>query len=133
LENPNMFIIDDVELVVAPEPSFLFCQWVFAAPKNSPVLKSVIDLMVYRILHPQDRISPEEYGRNYVYYFTGPMVFTDGIQARLNYATKDREPYKKPMRYSNSSILHIFEKNNFHKNKVKHLYYGSHKGGWKTT
>ena len=43
--------LDDglLDLIVVPENDTHFCQWVFAAPANSPILKSIIDLSVERI------------------------------------------------------------------------------------
>lgn len=132
-QSPDVLIRDDVDLVVVPEPSFLFCQWVFAAPPRSPVLKSVIDLMVYRVLYPQNAISEKEYGRNWVYYFTGPMLFTDAIQSHVRHTQGiDYAPPTKG--YEGSSRVHVIRnKRHFHENVVKHLYTGSLKDGWKST
>lgn len=125
LRDPSEYLLRvNTNLVVVPEPAFLFCQWVFAAPPKSPVLKTVINLMVYRVLYPQTTISEKDYGRNWVYYFTGPMLFTDGIQAYLN-------DYRKPENYVNPEVHVISEKNYFHKHVVRHLYMGYK--GWKET
>lgn len=74
LVNPNFLIINNKNLIVVPENNTHFCQWVFAAPPNSPILKSVIDLSVERI----ENIK-EFKGEHIVHYLTGPGVFTDGI------------------------------------------------------
>ena len=76
LVNPEMFIKDKL-LVVTPENNTHFCQYFFAAPPKSPVLKSIIDLMVERIKN-MEVIK----GEHVVHYLTGPSVFTDGI---INY------------------------------------------------
>ena len=133
-QNPDVLRRDHVDLVVVPEPSFLFCQWVFAAPPRSPVLKSVIDLMVYRVLYPQNDISEKEYGRNWVYYFTGPMLFTDAIQAHLKYTEDiDYAPPTNGYHHRYASRVHVItNKHHFHKHVVKHLYTGSSNEGWKT-
>lgn len=133
-EHPDVLRRDDVDLVAVPEPSFLFCQWIFAAPPRSPVLKAVIDLMVYRVLNPQNDISEKEYGRNWVYYFTGPMLFTDAIQTHLKYS--EGVEYAPPTTGYNargSRVYVIPDKQRFHRDVVKHLYTGSGKEGWKTT
>lgn len=91
----------DKYLVVVPENDTHFCQWVFAAPPNSPVLKSIIDLSVERI-----RNCREIRGEHIIHYLTGPAVFTDGIFKYLNipmrlynkkdynYLTSDNKPIK---------------------------------------
>ena len=48
--NPYIFINDSL-LTIVPENETHLCQWVFSAPKNSPILKSIIDLSVERILN----------------------------------------------------------------------------------
>lgn len=76
LKNP-CFLINNKYLTVVPENNTHFCQWVFSGSANSPVLKSVINLLVERI-----RSTKEIKGEHIVHYLTGPGVFTDGI---LNY------------------------------------------------
>jgi len=73
--NPSFLTnYDNKYLIVVPENNTHFCQWVFAAPANSPVLKSIIDLSVERI-----RNCKEIRGEHIIHYLTGPGVFTDGI------------------------------------------------------
>ncbi len=92
---------DNKYLIVVPENDTHFCQWVFAAPANSPVLKSIIDLSVERI-----RNCIKIRGEHIIHYLTGPAVFTDGIFKYLNipirlynkknysYLTSDKKPIK---------------------------------------
>lgn len=100
------------------------CQWVFAAPANCPVIKSIIDLSVKRI-----RKTYIIKGEHIVHYLTGPGVFTDGINKWL---TKNSLPiFKNSTDYTfyPKNILYIHDAS-FHKNKVKHLYSGGWENGW---
>jgi mannosyltransferase OCH1-like enzyme len=114
-------------LTMVPEPGDNFlCQWVFAAPKSSPILKSIIDLSVERILQ-----IPEIKGEHIIHYLTGPAVFTDGIEKYLKeknlpiYENKDQY-YKYP-----NPCLKVFHPLIFHQKRVIHLYTGSDNDGWK--
>jgi len=123
--NPNIFI-NDSYITVAPEPEHnYFCQWTFAAPANSPILKSVIDLSVERILNTDIK------GEHIIHYLTGPACFTDGI---LNYLKENDLPtfsdVSQYYRYP-SYKLAVFNRNNFHNKFIKHLYAGSDSDGWK--
>ena len=84
LQNPS-FLTNycNKDIVIVPENNTHFCQWVFSAPANSPVLKSVIDLSVKRI-----RETKEFKGEHIIHYLTGPAVFTDGILNYLNLPLK---------------------------------------------
>jgi mannosyltransferase OCH1-like enzyme len=77
INNPKLFINDSL-LTVAPENNVHLCNWAFSAPKQSPILKSVIDLSVERIL-----TIPEIRGEHVIHYLTGPGVFTEGIELYL--------------------------------------------------
>ena len=121
--NPNLFINDSL-LTIIPENETHICQWVFSAPKNSPILKTIIDLSVERIL-----ITPIK-GEHIIHYLTGPTVFTDGIEMYLknnNYPIcKNKNDYTNyPV-----SILKVFEPTNFHTNCVQHLFTGQDEDGW---
>jgi mannosyltransferase OCH1-like enzyme len=123
--NPNIFI-NNSYLCVAPEPGHnLFCQWAFAAPPGSPILRSIIELSVDRIL-----TTPIK-GEHIIHFLTGPSCFTDGI---IKYLKENKLPtfddinqyHKYP-----SNILAVFNRENFHNKFVQHLYAGSDKDGWK--
>jgi mannosyltransferase OCH1-like enzyme len=123
--NPTIFI-NNSYLTVAPEPGHnFFCQWTFSAPKDSPILKTIIDLSVERILqlNKGDEIN--------VHYLTGPAVFTDGI---IKYLTENNLPIFHDIaqyhRYP-SNQLAVFKKEYFHEIFIKHLYAGSDNDGWK--
>ena len=123
--NPNIFINDSL-LTIVPENSIHLCQWVFAAQKGCPFLKSIIDLSVIRIL-----TIKEIKGEHIVHHLTGPGVFTDGIEAYLlkincpvfTSNRKNYYNYPKPE-------LKVFNYDNFHKNIVIHLYTGCDDDGW---
>jgi len=123
--DPNIFI-GDAELIVSPE--FVhpyFCQWTFAAPAGSPILKSIIDLSIERIFTIPIK------GENIVHYLTGPEVFTDGIE---NYLKNNNLPtFDNKLDYFNypSPILRVFNPYNFHDKFIRHLFAGSDNDGWK--
>ena len=57
LQNPSFltnYCNKDIVIVIVPQNNTHFCQWVFSAPVNSPVLKAVIDLSVERIRETKD-------------------------------------------------------------------------------
>jgi mannosyltransferase OCH1-like enzyme len=74
--NPNIFINNSL-LTIVPENETHLCQWTFSAPKNSPILKTIIDLSVERILNTPIK------GEHITHYLTGPGLFTDGIEKYL--------------------------------------------------
>lgn len=125
--NPNIFINDSL-LTIVPENSIHLCQWVFAAQKESPFLKSIIDLSVKRIL-TMKKIKDE----HFVHYLTGPGVFTHGIEnylLKINYPlfTSNRKNY---YNYPKPE-LKVFNYDNFHKNIVIHFFTGKDSDGWAT-
>jgi mannosyltransferase OCH1-like enzyme len=145
------------QFVVAPENETHFCQWVFSAPPNSPVLKSIIDLSIQRI-----RDTEIIKGEHIVHYLTGPAVFTDGILLYLKSqniqvlkTTSQVERGSTPLLPNNDDVV-IYDKQNygrlktvdifkyekiqcdiliynhniFHKICVIHLFSGSWPNGW---
>ena len=136
-----MFIKDKL-LVVTPENNTHFCQYFFAAPPKSPVLKSVIDLMVERITNT--KIIK---GEHIVHYLTGPSVFTDGIinylkSQNIKVPTDDDFMVYHPTTYSRLKEGNIFKYENicddiyvinhtiFRDKYIKHLFSGSWNNGW---
>jgi len=122
--NPNIFINNSF-LTIGPENSDHLCQWTFSAPPMSPILKSIIDLSVDRIL-----TIPVITGEHNIHYLTGPGCFTDGIEMYLqsnNLPTfKDKTQYARYSHYS----LNVFNSDNFHNKFIKHLFTGSDFDGW---
>ena len=124
LFKPHLFINDSL-LTIVPENNVHLCQWVFAAPRLSPLLKSVIDLSVERILTIE-----EMKGEHIVHHLTGPGVFTDGIE---NYLKENNLPvFQNRNHYFNypNSILKVFNPLVFHNKMVKHLFTGQDEDGW---
>jgi len=125
LMDPSILLNDDALFVCVPENDVHLCQWVFAAPAHSPILKSIIDLCVQRILETVD-IK----GEHIIHHLTGPGVFTDGIENYLkthNLPTyNDRRKYIKYV----DSMLDVFDDKLFHNNIVKHLFTGGDVDGW---
>lgn len=124
LLKPELFINESL-LTIVPENETHLCQWVFSAPKKSPILKSIIDLSVKRILS----IS-EIKGEHIIHHLTGPGVFTDGIEKylienELITFNNKKDYFKYPY-----DILRVFNCDNFHKNMVNHLFFGQKQDGW---
>lgn len=122
--NPNIFLTNSF-LTVVPENETHLCQWVFSAPANSPILKSIIDLSVERILN-----TKEIKGEHIIHYLTGPGVFTDGIEKYLINVKKPIFSNKKNYYRYPHNIIKVFNYNNFHNNIVKHLFAGQNNDGW---
>jgi mannosyltransferase OCH1-like enzyme len=124
MTHPNIFLTDAL-LTIVPENSIHLCQWIFSAPIGCPILKTIIDLSVERILN-----IPEIKGEHIIHYLTGPEVFTDGIEKYLkenNLPTFDDKI--KYFKYPNQ-ILRVFNYHFFHDNIVKHLFSGQDSDGW---
>jgi len=123
--NPNIFI-NNAELIVAPElGSNFFCQWTFAGVKESPFLKTIINLSVERILNTPIK------GEHIIHYLTGPALFSDGIDIHLK--ENNLPTFEDKIKYFNypSSILKVFNPNNFHNKFIIHLGSGNDEDGWK--
>ena len=124
--NPNIFTMYDTMLVCAPENSEHLCQWCFAAPANSPILKSVIELSIERILE-----MPVIKGEHIIHFLTGPAVFSDGVENYLKENNcqifKNRQQY---FVYKNPTMI-CFKSQMFHNNMIQHLFLGSQNDGWK--
>ena len=100
------------------------CQWTFSAPKNSPILKTIIDLSVERILNTPIK------GEHITHYLTGPGLFTDGIEKYLIENNKPIFSNKKKYYKYPDPILKVFDYNSFHKNIILHLFTGQDEDGW---
>lgn len=126
LTNPNIFIKDNTEMVLAPEPhpygKTQFCQWVWSVPPNSQILKRVIDICVKRVLDEEDGRTNKrkELGNGrYVHYATGPLAFTEGIEYFLK--NKNLPTFNSKCDYTNypNDIIQVFPES-FHENTVLH-------------
>ena len=112
-------------IVCAPENNLHLCQWTFAAPAKSPLLKSIIELSMTRIMN-----IPEIKGEHVIHFLTGPAVFTDGIEKyftenNMAVFTNKNEYY----RYKNSAMI-CFLTNRFQNKMIKHLFTGQETDGW---
>jgi mannosyltransferase OCH1-like enzyme len=123
--HPKLFI-NDSYLTVSPEiNTSYFCQWTFSAAPGSPILKSIIDLSVDRIL-----TTPIK-GEHVIHYLTGPSCFTDGI---LKYLNDNKLPiFDKVADYHKYPfpIFKVFHPENFHHKFIQHLFAGDDSDGWK--
>jgi mannosyltransferase OCH1-like enzyme len=122
--NPNIFINDSL-LTVAPENETHLCQWTFSAPANSPILKTIIDLSVERILNIN-----EIKGEHIIHHLTGPGLFTNGIEKYLKENNKPIFSNKKHYYKYSDPIIRVFNYDNFHNKFIKHLFTGQDDDGW---
>jgi len=123
--DPNIFTMYDTMIVCAPENSTHLCQWTFAAPANSPILKSIIELSIKRIINMQ-----VIKGEHVIHFLTGPGVFTDGIEKYFNendiHVYADKKLY---YRYKNPTMI-CFMYERFHQSMIQHLFTGGDQDGW---
>lgn len=123
---------NNYSLVFALEGNFglphLFCQWWFAAPKNSPVLKNIIDNIVNKILSTNFQNITDT---NFIHKITGPTIFTESIE---QYMYMNKIPiYKNKYNYliHTNHLIKVYDPNIFHTKFIKHLGTGSSRFGWK--
>ena len=124
MKNPAIFNTNAL-LTIVPENNTHLCQWVFSAPSKSPILKTIIDESVDRILNTHNFNQ-----QHIIHYLTGPGVFTNGVEKYLE--NKKKPTFHEKKNYFNypDRILEVFDYNVFHKNIVKHLFYGQKNDGW---
>ena len=116
-------------LTAVPENDVHMCNWVFAAPKKSPILKEIINLSVKRI-NSYD-FKKNEKGEHYVHFLTGPGCFTDGFESWLK--KEKLKTFRDKINYTKYKIpnkLHIYNYKIFHKKYVKHYFSGHWLDGW---
>lgn len=142
LTDPNMFIKNKAEMVIAPETDAWggecdskkrFCQWVWSASPNSPFLKKVINLCVKRMSDEFDGITNKrkELGNGrYVLYATGPTAMTVGIEDHLK--SKKMITFDNKNDYVNYPDDSLFvHPTSIHQTSVIHGYSGiTTKDGW---
>lgn len=150
LETNPLFMTDiTTYLAITTENKIHFCQWVFSAPPQSPILKEIIDLSVKRVLECNDFTK-----KHIIHETTGPAVFSGGIllyliknnkqlinknnnnefKYKLNddqtdfieMGTKDCEKY---VHYNDEDLV-IFNPTEFHYKKVTHFFTGQSSDGW---
>jgi mannosyltransferase OCH1-like enzyme len=110
------------QLVVVPENEIHLCQWVFAAPPHSPVLREVIEKSVQKIMEKEDVM---DYGEHFVHECTGPGVFTEGIEQYLHNHHLPSFTKKTMYRtfYNQHPVLHVLDIS-FHHTHVQHHFTG---------
>ena len=126
LVNPNCLLKDSLLVCVPENNNKKLCQWVFSAPKNSPIIKKIIDVCIEKI------INATNFDVENILNITGPGVFTLGVDNYLlenNYKIfKNKEYYSD---YYKNNILYVFYAYDFHYNMVKHIFSGFDNDGWK--
>lgn len=125
--NPNIFTTYKTMIVCAPEDDAMhLCQWTFAAPANSPILKSIIELSIKRTVN-----MPVIKGEHVIHFLTGPGVFTEGIEQFMQENNMKIFNNKKQYASYKNNVMICFIANYFHQNMIQHLYAGSEIDGWK--
>ena len=132
LVNPFVFLNTNKELVFSLEGNYglphLFCQWFFAAPKHSPILKHIIDNVVQKILTTNFNTILDEH---FIHKITGPTIFTQSIES---YFLKNNIPtFKNKNMYLLKPNIKTFIYNPdlFHTKLVKHIATGHLPNGWR--
>jgi mannosyltransferase OCH1-like enzyme len=125
LVNPDLFTLPKTLLVCGPENETHLCQWFFAAPKESPILKSIIDLSTKRILE-----TPEIKGEHIVHHLTGPGCFTDGIEEFLRNNNLQTFDNKKMYESYRNDLMCVFNCDNFRNKIIRHYFAGQQPDGW---
>jgi len=125
LVDPDIFTSPKTLLVCGPENAIHLSQWFFAAPKNSPILKTIIDLSVKRILE-----IPEIKGEHIIHYLTGPACFTDGIEEFLK--ANDKPTFNDKTLYDSyrNDTMCVFNVNKYRNNIIHHFFAGIQPDGW---
>jgi len=128
VQNPEIFLQSRSWLVLAPEIDDIhMCQWTFAAPPHSPILGTIIDLAVERIL-----ATKHIKGFNIIHYLTGPGVFTDGIDRYMESLGISPPDKKRDYEAFQNYVVHVFDFTHFHNKIIHHLFAGDDAvDGWK--
>jgi mannosyltransferase OCH1-like enzyme len=136
LRNPETVFINSKtnqkEIVVVHENDLkMFCQWVFAAPKESPAIRSVIDRMTDSILS-MSFSELEKPTEQEVFDLTGPVIFSKGIREYIKQAEHIEHEHTRD--YKTSQTMFVFPNaRDFHANVVRHMFMGGSTEGWKNT
>lgn len=124
--DPNDFIKDS-QLVICAENEIHLCNWTFAAPPLSPLLKCVIDESVNKILNTSSFLS---LGEHFIHETTGPGIFTIGIEKYLKSLDLVTYENKKAYESYKDKILYVFPYFKFHNEMIIHLFAGQKEHGW---
>ena len=127
----NIDIFEKKALFVGTtESTHFLCNYCFAAPKGSPILKEIIDLSVQRILEYDFSKRYE----HYIHFLTGPECMTDGFEIWLDKMNlpilKEHNLVPLYKNYKFKNLLYIYDIKLFDK-YVTHKEMGSSKEGWK--
>lgn len=74
------WIPPNINGIISLENEEHLCQWTFAFSKKHPLLKEIIDLIVYQI---ETKGIDVKY-KHFIHKITGPAVWTHGIKQYLN-------------------------------------------------
>ena len=124
LINPDILTSPKTLLVCGPENKTHLSQWCFAAPKNSPIIKAIIDLSVKRIFETE-----EIKGEHIIHHLTGPGCFTDAIEEYLKEHSCPIFDDKTSYESYRDDVMCVFNNEKYRK-FIKHFFVGMKPGGW---
>ena len=119
------WIPPDADAIIGKENDTHFCQWTFAFSPKHPLLKKVIDNIVYQI--SQNGIDTRD--EHFVHKTTGPEIWTKSIQAYLIETYGDITTQKNPTSaHLYDAYKHvdphfiIYDNDTFNKTAVLHMF-----------
>jgi hypothetical protein len=122
----DFLLVDGPLLITSPEDNMHLCQWIFSAPKNSPILKAIIDLVIDRIENHEFTYTDHE-----IHYLTGPDSFTAGIEKYLIANNISILDDKQEYAFINIPNIKVIRKEIMHNHNTMHVFTGMcYKKGW---
>ena len=126
-----------------------FCNWWFAAPAGSPILRTVLELVEEK-LNAHGQITPDSFRvppgsgdkhlpgapgskGNLVHELAGPAALTEGIRrwaTRVGWTPPDRLVDWEMNEDAGIRGLRVYRHHSIHNKVVTHLFSGQWKGGW---
>tara|TARA_B100002019_G_scaffold285560_1_gene294703 strand:+ start:1402 stop:2433 length:1032 start_codon:yes stop_codon:yes gene_type:complete len=120
------------------------CQWVFSCPPNSPVLNTIIRVILKKLSSVDIIKEASLNSKWFIHDLTGPTIFTEGIKEYLLQNGETKKSIKRAFVCTESKEVFekkaskIFLRNNillhpdsFHEDVVTHICTGFDQGGWR--
>ena len=92
----DVWVNPDYDMLVCPETESHFCQWTFAASKNHPIIKEVLNVI------KEGFKNPDYNNEHFVHSLTGPAVWTKGIKTGLNILNEPHRDIIEDYQYYNN-------------------------------